>query len=97
MAALSTIAAVGAGLASSYLLRPKTSKAAPTPAPVTPPPDPSIALLAASRAAQQTALVNARRNASTAGGAGVNPSTLLTGPSGLTSPPPVQRKTLLGM
>jgi hypothetical protein len=96
MAALSTLAAVGAGLATSYLLKPKAPKQALTPPPVAPPPDPSIALLAAARAAQQTALLNKRRNQSTAGGAGVNPSTLLTGPSGLTTPPPVQRKTLLG-
>ena len=91
MAALSTIAAVGAGLLASKLLKPKNQ---PAPTFVAPPPPPDTAKLQrdAAEAAQDAAALQRRRAQSS----GTNGGTLLTGPVGLTQPVPVAKKTLLG-
>ena len=91
MAALSTIAAVGAGL---WAAKHGTPKAAPTPtvAPL-PGPSPAEQTRAAEEAAQTAAAIAHRRSQAMQSG------TLLTGFTGpyQQPPAPVQRKLLLGM
>lgn len=90
MAALSTIAAVGAGLLASKVLKPKGTTSTPTPAPLPAPPSTADTIRQQEEAAQTAAAIRNRQNtAAQAGG------TLLTGPYAQ-APAPVQRKTLLG-
>lgn len=92
MAALSTIAAVGAGLLASKLMKPKVDTSPITPPPLVAPPDPIKQQRAVTEAAQTAAAIQRRRGQAQASAGG----TLLTGPVGLPQPAPVARKTLLG-
>jgi hypothetical protein len=92
MAALSTLAVVGASLVASKFLKPKTDTSAIQPPPLIAPPDTAKMQRQAAESAQQAAALTRLRGNTPS----TNGGTLLTGPAGIPQPAPVARKTLLG-
>lgn len=88
-AAIPTLASVGVGLLASKFMKPK-QEAPPAPAALPAAPDTALMARHAMEAAQTAAAVKRARGNAAA------PSTLLTGASGIPTPAPVVRKSLLG-